>query len=67
MNREEDEKYWMELEKNNLESDVKDIIYAWDLLKSNMEFKERIKKVNTQKIREEFNMMDNIRAMKRDD
>lgn len=47
VNREEDEKYLMEVEKRNLENDVKDIIYAWDLVRSNLEFKDRIKKVNT--------------------
>jgi len=47
VNREEDERYLMEVEKRNLENDVKDIIYSWDLVRSNMEFKERIRKVNT--------------------
>lgn len=67
VNREEDEKYLMEVEKRNLEKDVKDIIYSWDLVRSNLEFKERIRKVNTNKIREDFNLMDEVRQMKKDD
>jgi len=57
----------MEVEKRNLENDVKDIIYSWDLVRSNMEFKERIRKVNTQKIKEDFNLMEEVRTMKKDD
>lgn len=67
VNREEDEKYLMEVEKRNLEKDVKDIIYSWDLVRSNLEFKDRIRKVNTNKIREDFNLMDEVRQMKKDD
>ena len=67
VNREEDERYLMEVEKRNLENDVKDIIYSWDLVRSNKEFKERIKKVNTQKIKEDFNLMEEVRTMKKDD
>lgn len=67
VNREEDDRYLMSLEKRNLERDVKDIIYNWDLVRSNIGFKERIKTVNTQKIKEDFNLMDAVRAMKRED
>ncbi len=67
VNREEDEKYLMEVQKRNLENDVKDIIYNWDLVRSNLEFKERIRKVNTTKIKEDFNLMEEVRQMKRDD
>lgn len=54
MNKEEDEKYLMELEKKNFESDVKSIFYGWDLVRSNIEFKERIKQINVEKIKEDF-------------
>ena len=67
VNREEDDKYLMSLEKKNLEKDVKDIIYNWDLVRSNLSFKERIQSVNTQKIKEDFNLMDAVRSMKRED
>jgi len=67
VNREEDDKYLMSLEKKNLEKDVKDIIYNWDLVRSNFGFKERILSVNTQKIKEDFNLMDAVRSMKRED
>ena len=67
VNREEDDKYLTSLEKRNLERDVKDIIYNWDLVRSNIAFKERIKSVNTQKIKEDFNLMDAVRSMKRED
>ena len=32
-----------------------------------MEFKNRIKAVNTQKIKEDFNLMEEVRQMKKDD
>lgn len=67
VNREEDERYLMEVEKRNMEQDVKDIIYSWDLVRSNIEFKDRLKKVNTQKIKEDFNLMDEVRAMTKHD
>jgi hypothetical protein len=67
INREEDERYLVGLEKKNVEKDVKDIIYSWDLIRANLDFKERIKKVNVDKIREDFNCMDEVRLMKRDD
>ncbi len=51
----------MALEKRNLEKDVKDIIYNWDLVNANLDFKERIKKVNTEKIKEDFMVMDDVR------
>jgi hypothetical protein len=66
-NREEDEKYLMTLEKRNFENDVKDIIYSWDLIRANMDFKERIKRVNVDKIKDEFMVMDEVRNLKRDD
>lgn len=55
------------MEKKNVEKDVKDIIYSWDLIRANLDFKERIKKVNVDKIKEDFNCMDEVRLMKRDD
>lgn len=68
INREEDDRYLMELEKRNFEKDVKDIVYQWDLIRSNIDFKERLKRVNTDKIREDFMMMDEIRnSLKKDD
>ena len=35
INREEDERYLIEVQMKNLEKDVKDIIYNWDLIRSN--------------------------------
>mmetsp|Transcript_12499 Transcript_12499/g.12265 ORF Transcript_12499/g.12265 Transcript_12499/m.12265 type:complete len:106 (-) Transcript_12499:770-1087(-) len=67
VNREEDERYLVELEKKNVEKDVRDIVHQWDLIRANIEFKERIKKVNVEKIKEGFNVMDEIRVMRRDD
>jgi hypothetical protein len=55
------------LEKKNVEKDVKDIIYQWDLVRSNIDFKNRIKAINTDKIREEFNVIDEVRLMKKYD
>ena len=68
INREEDERYLMELEKKNVEKDVKQIIYQWDLVRANIDFKEKIGKVNSEKIKEEFMLLDEIRNnMKKDD
>jgi len=67
VNREEDEKYLIGLEKKNVEKDVKDIINQWELIRANLDFKERIRKVNVDKIKEDFNLMDEVRTMKRDD
>ena len=68
LNHEEDERYLMDLEKKNLEKDVKDIIYQWDLVRSNIEFKERLRRVNPEGIREQFMLMEEIRGgMKKDD
>lgn len=57
----------MALEKKNFERDVKDIVYSWDLIRANLDFKERIRNVNVDKIKENFMIMDEIRNMKRDD
>lgn len=36
-------------------------------MRSNIEFKERIRKVDVDKIKEDFLVMDEVRAMKRED
>ena len=46
---------------------MKDIIYQWDLVRSNIDFKNRIKAINTEKIKEEFNVIDEVRLMKKYD
>lgn len=67
LNKEEDDKYLTELEKRNFEKDVKDIIHQWELVRSNIEFKERIKQINVDKIKEDFMVNEQIRLMKRED
>ena len=68
INREEDDRYLMEIEKRNLEKDVREMFYGWDLIKANLDFRERLRRVNADKIREHFMLQDEIRnMMKKDD
>lgn len=67
LNQLEDQKYFLEIEKKAQEKDIRAIIFNWDLVRSNMEFKSKLSKMDTNKIKEEFMVMDEVRNMKRED